>query len=668
MSTPETAALEKAIEEQGAKIRAMKGNSAPKEQIKAEVDALNALKAQLAEKQPKKATSDFSRPVFEDLLKRRFFYAPSFEIYGGVAGLYDYGPVGCAVKANFISTWRSHFVLEENMLEVDCTSLTPHAVLKSSGHVDRFTDVMVKDMKTGDCHRADHLLEDVLEARIADAKTTPEQKAEFKVMLAQIDNYKKDDLAAIFKKYNVISPLGNELSEPVDFNMMFATSIGPTGLLKGFLRPETAQGIFLCFKRLYDFNLGRLPFAGAQIGKSFRNEIAPRSGLLRVREFEMAEIEHFVDPANKNHPKFKTVADLLVPLLSAKNQMAAQPAEPMTLGDAVAKGVIANETLGYFLGRIYLFMQKIGIDVKRLRFRQHMGNEMAHYACDCWDTELHTSYGWIECVGCADRSCYDLEQHSKATGVSMTASEQLPEPIIKDIVKVDADKGKVGKAFKKEAKVVFDHLAALDEPAALALKEQLAAGPVTLTLNGAAYVLTPDMVTIERTTVKEFERKFTPSVIEPSFGIGRIIYALLEHTFDIREGDEQRTYLRLPPIIAPVKCSLLPISNQDEFQPLLHRLAGALAASTVSYRLDDSSTGIGRRYARTDEIAIPFGVTVDFQSLKDDTATVRERDSMQQVRLKIDDIAPLVARLALGTEKWTDVVARYGLVAPPAEK
>lgn len=661
------AALEQSVKDQGEKIRSMKAAGASKDEIKSAVEALNALKLELAEKTPKAAPKkEFNRASFEDLLKRRFFYAPSFEIYGGVAGLYDYGPVGCAVKANFITAWRQHFVLEENMLEVDCTALTPHAVLKSSGHVDRFSDVMVKDMKTGDCHRADHLLEDVIEKMLADAKTTPELRDELKLVLAQLDNYKKEDLARIFKKYEVKSPLGNELSDPADFNMMFATSIGPTGLLKGFLRPETAQGIFLCFKRLYDFNNGRLPFAGAQIGKAFRNEIAPRSGLLRVREFEMAEIEHFVDPLRKDHPKFVTVAHLVVPIFSACNQMENKDPVHMSLGDAVAQKIVNNETLGYFLGRIFLFMQKIGIDTNRLRFRQHMSNEMAHYASDCWDTELHTSYGWIECVGCADRACFDLEQHSKATNVSLTASEQLAEPIVKEVLQVEPDKAKIGKAFKKEAKQVFEHLASLDEPAALALKAALEAGPVKVPAGDAEVVLQPDMVKVQRVTIKEHERRFTPGVIEPSFGIGRIVYALLEHTFAVRADDEQRTWLRLPPVIAPVKCSLLPLSAQEEFQPTLRTLAAAMAREAVSFRLDDSSTGIGRRYARTDEIAIPFGVTVDFQTVKDGTATVRERDSMQQIRLKVEEIAPLVARLSSGSQLWAEAVAQYGLVAAAA--
>lgn len=179
-----------------------------------------------------------------------------------------------------------------------------------------------------------------------------------------------------------------------------------------FLRPETAQGIFVNFKRLLEFNQGRLPFAAAQIGNAFRNEISPRSGLIRVREFTMAEIEHFCDPIDKNHGKFDSVRDTEVTLYSACNQMDGKSAEKRTIGDAVKavsihnlffikrlipkiiilQGLIANETLGYFMGRIYTFLLKIGVHPTKLRFRQHMNNEMAHYACDCWDAECLTSY------------------------------------------------------------------------------------------------------------------------------------------------------------------------------------------------------------------------------------------------------------------------------------
>lgn len=160
-----------------------------------------------------------------------------------------------------------------------------------------------------------------------------------------------------------------------------------------FLRPETAQGIFVNFKRLLEFNNGKLPFAAAQIGKAFRNEISPRSGLLRVREFEMAEIEHFVDPAEKsNFHKFSNVSDLKVNLYSADDQMNGRPIREISIGDAVRAGTIANETLGYYIGRIFLYLDRVGIARDKMRFRQHLGNEMAHYACDCWDAECKTTY------------------------------------------------------------------------------------------------------------------------------------------------------------------------------------------------------------------------------------------------------------------------------------
>jgi glycyl-tRNA synthetase len=181
---------------------------------------------------------------------------------------------------------------------------------------------------------------------------------------------------------------------------MFDTSIGPAGEKKGYLRPETAQGQFLNFNKLLEFNNARMPFASASIGKSFRNEISPRSGLLRVREFLMAEIEHFVDPKQKSHSRFKEIEELEVRLLPKGVQQAGlSDLTSITVGQAVSTGMIDNETLGYFLSRIWLFLEKIGFDMKRVRFRQHMNNEMAHYASDCWDAEIHTSYVYPVGIG-----------------------------------------------------------------------------------------------------------------------------------------------------------------------------------------------------------------------------------------------------------------------------
>lgn len=174
---------------------------------------------------------------------------------------------------------------------------------------------------------------------------------------------------------------------------MFDTAIGPSGDKKGYLRPETAQGQFLNFSKLLDFNNARMPFASASIGKSFRNEISPRAGLLRVREFLMAEIEHFVDPKDKKHSRFVEVHDLKCRFLPKDVQQAGKAdISEATVGEAVSSGMVDNETLGYFLARIWMFLRKIGCDMSRVRFRQHMNNEMAHYASDCWDAELHTSY------------------------------------------------------------------------------------------------------------------------------------------------------------------------------------------------------------------------------------------------------------------------------------
>jgi len=174
---------------------------------------------------------------------------------------------------------------------------------------------------------------------------------------------------------------------------MFDTSIGPAGGQKAFLRPETAQGQFLNFNKLLEFNNARMPFASASIGKSFRNEISPRQGLIRVREFLMAEIEHYVDPKQKKHPRFLEIKELKCKFLPKGVQEAGKKdLTEMTVGEAVATKMVDNETLGYFLARIWQFLEKIGCDMTRVRFRQHMNNEMAHYASDCWDAEIHNSY------------------------------------------------------------------------------------------------------------------------------------------------------------------------------------------------------------------------------------------------------------------------------------
>ena len=324
---------------------------------------------------------------------------------------------------------------------------------------------------------------------------------------------------------------------------MFGSSIGPTGQVKGYLRPETAQGHFVNFARLLEFNNGRVPFASAQIGRSFRNEISPRQGLLRVREFTMAEIEHFVDPADKNHVRFNEVKDVKLMLLPKDVQQEGRTElMEMTVGEAVDRQIIDNQTLGYFIARIHLFLMAIGIDPARLRFRQHMANEMAHYAADCWDAEIQSSYGWIECVGCADRSAYDLTVHANKTKQRLAVHQTLAEPIVVTKLTPAWDKKVCGMALKKEAGAVQKHVEELEESELEKIQKELESnGSAKVTVNGTEYELLPSYLTIAPKTTKTSVREFTPNVIEPSFGIGRILYSLLEHAFWAREADKDRT-------------------------------------------------------------------------------------------------------------------------------
>jgi len=657
------APLRLAVKEQGDLVRSLKADGATDIDVKKAVAELKTRKKMLEDKEVslRPVQAKFDRTKMEDTLKRRFFYDQSFAIYGGVTGQFDFGPMGCAMKSNLLQAWRSHFVLEEQMLEVDCTVLTPEVVLDASGHAARFADLMVKDTVNGECFRLDHLIKAALEKVCADKKCSKETKAECEDIVVKLDGMSKDEMAAVLKKFDIKSPLtNNPLTEPIEFNLMFQTHIGPSGAVKGFLRPETAQGIFVNFKRLLEFNQGKLPFAAAQIGNAFRNEISPRSGLIRVREFTMAEVEHFCDPTEKDHPKFSGVADTMMTLYSANNQMGGEAARQVRIGDAVAAGTVANQTLGYFLTRIQNFLIKIGVDNSRLRFRQHMANEMAHYACDCWDAEILTSYGWVECVGCADRSAFDLTCHTNATGIKLTAEKKLPTPVTKDVTEVVPNKGALGKAFKKEAKEVTEMLAKLSLDQIGKLETDLAGGEASLECNGKNITIGKDMVTVKKYQKTFHVEEITPSVIEPSFGVGRIMYSIFEHCFKIRDGDEARTYFSIPAVIAPLKCSVLPLSNNPDFTPLVSKLSQDLILNDVSHKVDDSSGSIGKRYARTDEIAIPFGITVDFDSLKEPhSVTLRERDTTTQVRIGADIVGETVRKLATGRVTWEEVTKQF---------
>jgi len=620
-------------------------------------------------KNQKESNSKYDRTGLENVMKRRFFTSPAFEIYNGIAGLYDYGPTGCALKNNIENYWREHFILEESLLEISATCLTPEIVLKTSGHVDKFTDYAVKDVKTGQAFRCDKLIQEWINKEKNKKKKPSEEKLkEYEELYQNCEKFDEKEIDECIEKYKIKSPdTGNELSKSYKFNLMFETQIGPSGGLKGYLRPETAQGHFVNFKHLLEFNGGKIPFGSASIGLGFRNEIAPRSGLLRVREFTMAEIEYYVDPENKNHKKFDTIKHLKLPLWTAKNQLEFKPiTTDLTIEEAVNNNVIANQTLAYFISKTYLFLVEIGIAPEGIRFRQHTPTEMAHYASDCWDAEIETSYGWIEIAGHADRTCFDLSRHSQAANIDLVAARPLKEPKIVKGVKVSPNKGMIFKDFsdKAKAKKLCEKLDKLtDEEKEKYMEEYEKNGKIEVDVDGEKLLLDKEKneIKMERFETKVMEEKFIPNVIEPSFGIGRIIYCVLEHCFAVRANDAKRTYFHFPPCVAPYKVSILPLVATNEFLQFIEPIRKILVQNGISYKIDDGNDSIGRRYARTDEIGVPFAITIDDITVKEQTVTFREIITTKQIRLPINDIGIVCRNLSNRIEKWEDIMKKYPL-------
>lgn len=614
------------------------------------------------------------RQKLEALLRSRFFYTPAYEIYGGVKGLYDYGPPGSAFNTNLINLWRRWFILEENMQQITTSSLAPEIVFQASGHCAKFEDKMVRDEVTDECHRADHLLEDIIDVILKNSQLTHVEIQTLNQTRAEADSFTCEELDYYLNLYNATSPIGNRVTKTFPFNLMFSTQIGPTGKYKGYLRPETAQGIFVNFDRLLEYNGGKLPFAAAQIGTVYRNEIAPRSSLLRVREFTLAEIEHFVDPSNKNHEKFHTIKNILLPLYTRASQCGDQVIIYMTGENAVESGIINNQTLCYFIARTYLFMIRIGACVDKIRFRQHLENEMAHYAVGCWDAELKTTYGWIECVGIADRGTYDLSVHQKASHKNLSVFVPFPDGCRNiEYLVAEPNKSTLGKKYKTDVKNLFAALEAIkdDQDQLRELKKQLEIGSVEL----AGIQISSEDIKFKTVKKEVMGRSITPGVIEPSFGIGRIIYSILEHSFYVRPDTcdtklaniGKRMVLSLKPIIAPVCCSILPLINTSDLLYHVRIIDSLLKENNITTKMDTTSVSIGRRYARADELGIPFNITVDNISTHlvtrgEQTVTLRERDSTEQVRISIAELPHIILNLLHEVSTWDQIKLAYPII------
>jgi len=304
---------------------------------------------------------------------------------------------------------------------------------------------------------------------------------------------------------------------------------------------------------------------------------------------------------------------------------------------------------------------RIGVKEEGIRFRQHKPKEMAHYAKDCWDCELLTSYGWVECVGIADRSAYDLERHSEGTNKPIVAARPLDHPRTEDQIKVILNKGELGKQFKKEASVIFDYVENLSNEEKTNLKKTIEeSNEYKFESGGKQWVLKKqDVVEFKVTKVTINEEKFIPGIIEPAFGFGRILYALLEHNFYMR--DKERTLISIPPSVAPIKCSILPLMAKPELLKFVSDIETNLKKAGLPTKVDKTGLTIGKRYARTDEIGIPLGITIDFDTIEKGLVTLREALSTKQVQLPLAEVTNVVKDLCSSQIQWEDVLKKYPL-------
>jgi glycyl-tRNA synthetase len=458
--------------------------------------------------------------------KKKGLVFQSGDIYGGLAGFFDFGPECVELKNNIKREWWKFHVQErEDIVGIDGSIITNPKVWEASGHVANFNDVYVKCKK---CKKPNKMDKSEI------GKTKCECGGEYEVI--------------------------------GDINLMFKTNVGPVDGSTAYLRPETAQLIFANFKLVAESSRMKLPFGIAQIGKAFRNEISPRDFLFRSREFEQMEIEYFVDPENfKKCPFIKEVLKHEMNILSEEAQKKNQKPKKMTIEEALKNKIISTEWLAYWLALEHKWFINLGANPDNFRIRQHMKDELAHYSSDCWDLEYNFPFGWKELEGMADRSDFDLQQHIKHS--------------------------------KKELSI-FN---------------------------------------------QDTNKKIVPYVAaEPSLGVER---ALLVFMFDAYNDDKKRgnIVLNLDPKLSPIKAGIFPLMGKPELENLAREIQSNLKKYfNVKY---DRSGSIGRRYARADEIGTPYCITVDFDSLKDNSVTIRDRNTTQQKRVKIQQLVEILGKL-----------------------
>jgi len=566
--------------------------------------------------------------LLAELARRRGFFWSSFEIYGGVSGFIDYGPLGIGLRRKIEEKWRDFFVRQEGLLELDTPVIVPEKVFQTSGHVEHFKDPVVECLACKRSYRADHLLK---------------ERANIEGELLTLEEMDKE-----IRKSLVRCPeCGGELSKPRQLGTMFKTSIGPYAESTAYGRPETAQGIFIDFKRLYEIGRERLPIGIAQIGRSLRNEISPRQGPIRLRELNMMEFEFFFDVEDGECPRLDGVRSELLRLVPAENRMKGVE-EPITatVKESLQRGYILNSWAAYFMVQSKRFVTALGIPPERQRFHEKLPEERAHYSAQTYDHEaLLDRWGWIELAGHAYRTDFDLKAHMESSGVDMRVFKPYDRPVRKKIRRLVPQMPVLGRRFGAATKEVADLIAGHDVKAF----EEMMTSKGYVEIHG--HRIGPEDVKIIEETVEETGRRFIPHVVEPSFGSDRLLYAALEYAYS-REND--RVVLRIPRDLAPVQAVVLPLMAKDGLPEKARRLYQRLLDEEFDVEYDEAGS-VGRRYARADEAGIPIAVTIDYDTLRDDSVTLRDRDTWKQVRTASQELPELLRQFIKGKKEFSQL-------------
>lgn len=555
--------------------------------------------------------------AINELAKRRGFFWSSFEIYGGSGGFVTYGPLGSRLKQNIEAKLRELFVKKIGIYEMESSIIAPGKVFEASGHVDHFKEPMVECQNCHGRFRADHLLE---------AKDISPAEAE-KMTLEEIKKEIED--------HGVICPdCSSKFGEPQLYLTMFETTIGPYSGAVGYGRPEAAQNIFVEFNRLFNVARERIPFGVIQIGHALRNEISPRQGLIRLREFTISDLEFFFDPEEPCCSFIKEVENEVLPILLCETRLKeCEDITVLTVREALDRKIIRSEWQAFFMAMAKKLLIELGVPAEKQRFIEKLTWEKAHYSSQSFDQEVIVDrWGWVEVSGHAYRTDYDLSCHMKASGVDMTVYKEYAKPVEKEELVVKPIMAKLGPVYKGEASKVAALLAKVPpQEVADAMQNQ---GYIMV----ENYKIKPEQVDIghQKTIVRG--TRFVPHVVEPSFGSDRLFYVALEYAYGIKDD---RIVLSFPRSIAPIQVGVYPLMSKDGLDTKAMEVHRMLANEGFMVELDETGS-IGRRYARADEAGVQLGITIDYDSLEDGTVTIRDRDSWLQVRALIKDLPQLL--------------------------